>query len=123
MAKDDENEKIWIPIEADLESVTQRAEMGIDGCFKLFELSLSTKFLVQTKNHEYLLEKVGEKEYMICGHPEFCPKPIKIIISGSTFGGSFLWMDRLGWGMLMEFFLSDHSLKVTTSQIIDIRIL
>lgn len=115
--KEPKNHKILIPIEANLESVVKKVEMGVDGCVKLFELSLGTKFLVQTENHEYLLEKVGEKEYLICGHPIFCPNPVKVIVGGSTWGGSFLWMDRLGWGMFMEFRLSDDSLVIKTSNI------
>lgn len=118
-----EDKKIWIPIEADLESVTKRVEMGIDGCVKLFELSAGTKLLVKTKNHEYFLEKVDEKKYLIYGHPILCPNPISVVISGATWGGSFLWMDRLGWGMCMEFRLTDDSLVILTSPIVDIKIL
>lgn len=125
MDKDNpKNNKIWIPIEANLESVTKRVEMGIDGCVKLFEISLGTKLLVQTKNHNYILEKIGEREYFISGHSILCPNSIRVIVSGSTFGSSsFLWMDRLGWGMLMEFRLLDDSLVIRTSPIVDMKIL
>lgn len=117
------NKKIRVPIEASLESVTKRVEMGIDGCVKLFELPARTKILVKTKTNDYLIEKIVERKYLIYGHPILCPKPIEVIISGSTFGGAFLWMDRLGWGMFMEFRFPDDSLVIITSPILDIKIL
>lgn len=59
---------------------------------------------------------------MLSGHPEFCPRPVPVRISGSTWGGSMLKEGFLGRGMHMEFMHPGYRLPIITSPIREIRL-
>lgn len=68
---------------------------------------------VVTQNHTYLIERYGEN-YYISGHPDFCPVPTKVRISGSNWGGTALKMGFVGEDMQLEFVLPDGQRVVTS---------
>lgn len=106
------------------------AKSEIDGGCFLFKMEGSKSpeailpagktLLVQTKNTLYRIEKRGEEDYWISGHPRFCPEPIKASIHGSTWGGSMLKVGFVGRDMHLEFSTPEHG-TVTTSRIQDVR--
>lgn len=80
---------------------------------------------VKTRNTTYEIRHDPDQEgqWMIHGHPKYCPDWTKASIAGSTFGGSMLKMKYVGVGMYLEFTLSEADLghaTVTTSQILEV---
>jgi hypothetical protein len=51
----------------------------------------------------------------------FCPRPVLIIIHGSTWGGSMLKRRFIGRGMHLEFRHPDYSTPILTSPIQEIQ--
>lgn len=93
----------------------------IDGGVWLKDLAIGKKLQVQTKNTQYLIEKVGEKEYLISGNQKYCPEPVKATITGSTFGGSILKCGFIGRDMHLEFYVPGHEYSpITTTSIQEI---
>lgn len=91
----------------------------IEGGVNLALLPIGKALEVTTRNRVYLLRKIGETQYTISGHPQFCPDTRECRILGSTYGGSMLRMHYLGRGMYMEFWIEGET--YTTSQIQEIR--
>lgn len=58
---------------------------------------------IQTRNTLYTLEKRGEREFYIQGHPKYCPEPTRCYIAGSSWGGSMMKAGFIGRGMVLEF--------------------
>ena len=58
---------------------------------------------------------------MLSGHPEFCPEPVQVAISGSTWGGAMLKQRYIGRGMHLEFCHPDYRTPIITSRIQEIR--
>jgi hypothetical protein len=83
---------------------------------RVSELEVGEEIEVHTSTRIYHLVHLGAGEAWIWGHPEFCPKPIRVKIHGSTWGGSSLFQDFIGIGMRLEFEHPTHS-TVTTSPI------
>jgi hypothetical protein len=84
-------------------------------------LAVGKTLLVQTKNTLYRIEKRGEKDFWISGHPKYCPEPREANIHGSTWGGSMLKMGWVGRGMRLEFNLEPwDGHTITTSEIQEI---
>jgi hypothetical protein len=56
----------------------------------------------------------------ICGHPEFCPSPVRVHLAGSTWGTPMIKLRFIGRGMKMEFI---HPILgvIQTSRVRDIR--
>ena len=62
----------------------------IEGGVYLRDLPEAATVEVQTKNRYYTLVLCRDGSAWICGHPEFCPKPVLVQISGCNWGGSML---------------------------------
>ena len=92
----------------------------IEGGVFLNSLPVNTSLRVQTQNRAYTIEKIAENEYMIVGHPKYCPVPVKAYIHGSTFGGSMIKVGFIGRGMHLEFHTEEHWGRIATSRISDI---
>jgi hypothetical protein len=95
----------------------------IEGGVYLRDLPESSKLEVQTRNRHYIVVLRRDGSAWICGHPEFCPEPVLVQISGSNWGGSMLKTAYLGRGMHMEFRHPDYEGPIITSAIVDIRVL
>jgi hypothetical protein len=76
---------------------------------------------VETMNHTYRLVSCGDNDALICGHPTFCPEPVKVSINGSTWGGSLLKQGFIGRSMHLEFRHPDYIGPITTSRIVEVR--
>jgi hypothetical protein len=93
----------------------------IEGGVLLSTLPPSTVLLIETQNHRYTAVLLGGSEALISGHPEFCPKPVQVAISGSTWGGTMLKQRYIGRGMHLEFCHPDYRTPIVTSRIQEIR--
>lgn len=57
----------------------------------------------RTANHVYLLRFLGKGTAEISGHPEYCPRPVRVMLNGSQ------WLDQklpecfVGPGMQLQF--------------------
>jgi len=58
---------------------------------------------------------------LISGHPEYCPEPVLVAITGSSWGGSMLKSGFVGRGMHLEFSHPAYRVPITTSRIKDVR--
>jgi hypothetical protein len=95
----------------------------IEGGVYLRDLPEAAKLEVQTRNRYYTIVARRDGSAWIWGHPEFCPEPVLVQISGSNWGGSMLKTAYLGRGMHMEFRHPDYEGPIITSPIVDIRVL
>ena len=93
----------------------------IEGGVFLNDLPPSTVLEVQTQHHCYKVVLLGDSGALISGHPEFCPEPIQVAISGSTWGGSMLKRRFVGRGMCMEFRHPEYQTPIVTSRVQEIR--
>jgi hypothetical protein len=84
--------------------------------FNLNNLAIGGKVEVKTKNTAYLIER-GEDGLYISGSEKYCPKPTKVYIEGSTYGGRAIINDTVVVGGYLEFTLPDRQGPITTSQI------
>jgi hypothetical protein len=80
------------------------AESELQGGVFIDKLPLGRSLKVQTQNTLYTIERREDGLYM-SGHYKYCPKPTKVNILGSNFGGSMLKVGFIGRGMYMEFFI------------------
>ena len=85
--------------ERTLNRETEAAER-IPGFF-LKDILVGEKLRITTKNTEYILEHREDGFYM-SGSPEWCPTQKKVMISGSTWGGSAIKVGFIGEGMFLE---------------------
>lgn len=92
----------------------------IDGGVHLHDLPRGTLLEIKTMDWTCRLEYAGEYEGWVSGHPKFCPEPVRVYITGSTWGGSMLKQYFIGRGMHLEFLHPVHQ-RILTSQIIEIR--
>jgi hypothetical protein len=92
----------------------------IEGGVLLNTLPPSTVLQIETQNHRYTAVLLGGSEVLISGHPEFCPEPVLVAISGSTWGGTMLKQRYIGRGMHLEFCHPDYHTPIVTSCIQDI---
>jgi hypothetical protein len=93
----------------------------IEGGVFLEDLPSAAVLQIQTQHHCYTAVLVDECTALISGHPEFCPEPVLVGISGSTWGGSMLKRRYVGRGMHLEFRHPDYRTPITTSRIKEIR--
>jgi hypothetical protein len=96
------------------------AESEIEGGVLLAALQPSTVLQIQTQNHIYTAVLLGGSEALISGHPKYCPQPVHVAISGSTWGGSMLKQRYIGRGMHLEFSHPDYRTPIVTSKIEEI---
>src|SRR5260370_36477207 len=69
----------------------------IEGGVFLHDLPPSTVLHIQTMHHCYTAVLLGGSAALISGHPEFCPDPVQLAITGSTCAASMLklqYVDR-----------------------------
>ena len=93
----------------------------IEGGVYLRDLSEGDAIEIETENHLYTLVPCGSREALLCGHPDFCPEPVRVVIHGSTWGGAMLKEAFIGRGMHLEFSHPAYPLPITTSRIVKIR--
>lgn len=93
----------------------------VEGGVLLTALPPSTVLQIETQNHRYTAVILGGSEALLSGHPEFCPEPVVVAISGSTWGGSMLKQRFIGRGMHLEFCHPDYHTPIVTSRIEEIR--
>src|SRR5215470_4975699 len=91
----------------------------IEGGVYLRDLPDETTLEVETQNRWYTIVVKEGGEALICGHPEFCPEPVKVSINGSNWGGSMLKAAFLGRGMRLEFRHPRYRGPIVTSRILD----
>jgi hypothetical protein len=94
----------------------------IEGGVYLKDLPQESELEVQTRNRGYTLKVLSDGQALICGHPEFCPEPVLVRISGSNWGGSMLKTAYLGRGMHLEYRHPKYRGPIVTSAIVDIRL-
>jgi len=92
----------------------------VEGGVHLRDVQPGTILEVKTQNRAYKILYKGRDQAMISGHPVFCPKPVPVIIHGSTWGGSMLKSRFIGRGMRLEFGHPDFE-PIRTSVILDVR--
>lgn len=95
----------------------------IEGGVYLKDLPDEATLEVVTQNRGYTLIVRRDGSAWIWGHPEFCPEPVLVRITGSNWGGSMLKSAYLGRGMHLEFRHPDYQGPIVTSAIVDIRLL
>ena len=93
----------------------------IEGGVYLPNLPRGAAVEIETRNHTYMLVNCGDNAAMISGHPKYCPKPVKVSIQGSTWGGSLLKQGFIGRSMHLEFTHPDFRGSITTSRIVEVR--
>ena len=94
----------------------------IEGGVFLDSLEEGATLELQTENRRYWIMNRGRGHVLISGHPEFCPRPLRAYIHGSTWGGSMLKVGFIGRGMRLEFVPANGQHQViTTSRIVEIR--
>ena len=76
---------------------------------------------IQTQHHLYTAQLLGDNSALISGHPQYCPKPVQVVIAGSTWGGSMLKLRYIGRGMHLEFHHPAYNAPIITSPIQEIR--
>jgi hypothetical protein len=93
----------------------------IEGGVYLQDLPPATVLQIQTQHHCYTAVLLENGSALISGHPEFCPEPTAVAITGSTWGGSMLKRSFVGRGMRMEFSHPRYRTPIVTSSIQEIR--
>jgi hypothetical protein len=94
----------------------------IEGGVYLRDLPDESTLEVATQNRRYILVLRNDGHALISGHPEFCPEPVLVRISGSNWGGSMLKAAFLGRGMHLEYRHPKFRGPIVTSPIVDIRL-
>src|SRR5690242_1271048 len=94
----------------------------IEGGVYLPHLPRGATVEVETMNHTYTVVSCGDSDALICGHPTFCPEPVRVSITGSTWGGPLLKQGFIGRSMHLEFRHPEYVGPITTSRIVDIRV-
>jgi hypothetical protein len=92
----------------------------IEGGVFLADLPPDTVLQIQTQHHRYTAVTLAENSVLISGHPEYCPEPVLVAITGSTWGGSMLKCGFVGRGMHLEFSHPAYRAPITTSRIEEI---
>jgi len=94
----------------------------IEGGVYLKDLPDESELEVLTRNRGYTLKVLRDGNALISGHPEFCPEPVLVRISGCNWGGSMLKAAYLGRGMHLEYRHPKYRGPIVTSAIVDIRL-
>ena len=93
----------------------------IEGGVFLNDLPPATVLEIQTQHHCYQVVLMSDNNALISGHPQYCPEPILVAITGSTWGGSMLKRRFVGRGMHLEFCHPEYQTPIVTSPIREIR--
>ena len=94
----------------------------IEGGVYLKDLPDESILEVVTQNRGYTLTLRHDGLALISGHPEFCPEPTLVRISGCNWGGSMLKSAYLGRGMHLEYRHPNYRGPIVTSPIVDIKL-
>jgi len=94
----------------------------IEGGVYLKDLPDESTLDVVTQNRGYTLVVRRDGLALISGHPEFCPEPVLVRISGCNWGGSMLKAAYLGRGMHLEYRHPRYRGPIVTSPIVEIRV-
>ena len=92
----------------------------IEGGVYLQDLPLEGRLEIETQHHYYTVVNRGDGEALISGHPLYCPEPVPVRITGSSWGGSMLKLRFIGRGMHLEFWHPAFR-SITTSRVVEIR--
>ena len=93
----------------------------IEGGVFLHNLLPATVLEIETLHHCYTAVLLAENKVLISGHPTYCPQPVPVTISGSTWGGSMLKRCFVGRGMHLEFHHPEYPHPIVTSRIREVR--
>ncbi len=93
----------------------------IEGGVYLDDIPEGEVLEVETQNREYTIVFGRCGKELIWGHPQYCPDPVAVSITGSTWGGSMLKVRFVGRGMHLEFQHPTYR-TISTSRIVDIRV-
>jgi len=96
----------------------QEKFQGID----VTKLEPGTLIEVNTIKSIYLLQITDESNQIIAHGGKHLPTPKEVRFNGSTFGGSMLKLNYIGYGMHMEMGITDRK-KITTSPVIKAKII
>lgn len=92
----------------------------IEGGVSLEGLPVDTVLQIRTQHHDYTAQLLGKGSALLSGHPQYCPKPVRVTIAGSTWGGSMLKLRYIGRGMHLEFHHPEYKTPIITSAIQEI---
>ena len=93
----------------------------IEGGVDLRNLPVSSELEIKTSNRSYRLVNQGHGHALLSGHPEYCPTPTTVRVSGSNWGGSMLRAGFVGRSMHLEFHREGYQRPIITSRIEEIR--
>ena len=93
----------------------------VEGGVYLQDLPLESTLEIETQNRSYVVVHRGGGQFLISGHPQFCPQPVLVRIEGSNWGGSMLKSSYVGRGMHLEFRHPEYERPIVTSRIVEIR--
>ena len=93
----------------------------IDGVF-LNSLNPGSVVEVVTKNRQYRVEYLGANRARISGHPQLCLTPLASFLHGSANRAGTLESGFIGRGMRLVFQGLEDAVPVTTSEILDVRV-
>ena len=93
----------------------------VEGGVFLDGLQPATVLEIQTQHHCYTAILLGGSQALISGHPTYCPRPVRVAITGSTWGGSMLKLRFVGRGMRLEFHHPEYPTPIVTSAIQEIQ--
>src|SRR5690242_2390283 len=97
------------------QEVSRIVQSEIEGGVFLPDLPQQTVLEIQTRHRCYTAVLLGEGTVLLSGHPEYCPRPVLVAITGSTWGGSMLKVDFVGRGMYLEFRHPEYDMPIVTS--------
>jgi hypothetical protein len=76
---------------------------------------------IETKSRHYQIECLGGDSIRICGHPEYCPEPVRARLQGSIDPYGVLEFGRVGRGKRMRFMVDEFH-PITTSTVLNIQL-
>lgn len=111
---------ILVPRRATLDGFAQ--EVALAGGVEISNLDALTRMSVHTENTCYKIIVLGPNEPKVILHGgRFFGDPTIVCLSGSSFGGNFLKMGWIGYGMRMEVYHDGR--RIVTSPVKEIEIL
>src|SRR5438045_7942701 len=90
----------------------------VEGGVHLSTLPRDARLEMLTQHHAYTMVHLGEGEMLIWGHPEFCPEPVVVKLTGSNWGGTMLKAGYIGRGMRLEFRHPEYTTLLITSHLL-----
>jgi len=76
---------------------------------------------VETKSRHYRIECLGGNAISICGHPEYCPEPVRARLHGSVDKEGALECGVISRGMRLMFLLKERQ-PITTTRVVRLRV-